>query len=405
MGKISRKRKGTFRKYDTAKITKEGDLEEKKDFNINAIKGKPPPAILLGGGTKTAQASPADLEVAMAKVSQFLETVQEGKREILRQNVISNLNYIERQKHNEVKEAENLENKDDFDEVLRAIEGHIGYTRPEESDYAFQYDEPEEEIQNESENDKDSDDPLYVNEDLGTVGQNIEEIPLEEDEELQYEDFVAYSTFGRTNNVISTMGNKLAIACFYMNALNAPPPELWKGKTGVINRILDVFQIRNRGYYIWVRDILQAVRECIVLDKEYVGQGPTKRRGKAHLLSTHSDEAKILAATMEKGLGIRHATWRVNTYRDRQGLEVVGQTCVFGLFQRLKPTFTAVGKMKTGSNDKTSNWAVCRLKWATQFLIMLGEYKTLEEFGLDRNNPPPYFDPTKLPKISLNQIA
>ena len=68
-----------------------------------------------------------------------------------------------------------------------------------------------------------------------------------------------------------------------------------------------------------------------------------KRRGKTHLLSTDSEEAKILAATTEKGLGIRHAAWRVNTYRDMRGEAVVGQTCVFGLFQRVKPTFTAVG--------------------------------------------------------------
>ena len=44
-----------------------------------------------------------------------------------------------------MKDAENKETKDDFDEVLRTTEGHIGYTRPEEYDYAFQYDEPEEE--------------------------------------------------------------------------------------------------------------------------------------------------------------------------------------------------------------------------------------------------------------------
>ena len=52
------------------------------------------------------------------------------------------------------------------------------------------------------------------------------QIETEEDEEMQYEDFQAYSTFGRTNNVISTMGNKLAIACFYMNALK--PLDLLK---------------------------------------------------------------------------------------------------------------------------------------------------------------------------------
>ena len=79
-----------------------------------------------------------------------------------------------------------------------------------------------------------------------------------------------------TNNVIPIIRNKLAIACFYMNALNAPLEELWKGKTGVINRILDVFNIRNLRYYVWVRDILQTVRECIVKDKEYTEQGPKK---------------------------------------------------------------------------------------------------------------------------------
>ena len=30
--------------------------------------------------------------------------------------------------------------QNDFEEVLRAIEGHIGYTQPE-SEYAFQYDD------------------------------------------------------------------------------------------------------------------------------------------------------------------------------------------------------------------------------------------------------------------------
>ena len=133
---------------------------------------------------------------------------------------------------------------------MQAIEGHIGYTRPEESDNAFQYDEPEKEKQNESKND--SDDSSYEDEgsDHESLGGELEEISFEEDEKIQYEDFVAYSTFGRTNNVISTMGNKLDIVCFYMNVLNAPPEELWKGKTGVINQILDVFQIRNLGYYI-----------------------------------------------------------------------------------------------------------------------------------------------------------
>ena len=321
---LGRKRKGQNRKYSDKKA--KGSCK-KNGIYINDD-GNKPPAIQLGGNPS----DPADMKLALAKISSFLETVQDGPKEILRQNVIRNLSEMER-RHVEEKETESEEKKDDFEEVLRAIQGHIGHT-PTESDYAFQYEDTEageEEKQHESEDD--SGDSDYEDEGRDTERHAaVEEIPLEEDEEMQYQDFQAYSTFGRTNNVISSVGNKLAIACFYMNALNAPPDEFWKGKNGVINRILNVFQIRNLGYYVWVRDILQAVRECIVSDKEYTGQLPKKRRGRTHILSTDSEEAKLLAASMEKGLGIRHATWRVNTYRDLRGEEVVGQTCVFGLF-------------------------------------------------------------------------
>ena len=82
---------------------------------LMVLMGKPPPAILLGGETKIAEALPANLEVALSKLSKFLETVQDGPREVLRQNVIRNLNEIERQKHNEEKEAESKETRADFD--------------------------------------------------------------------------------------------------------------------------------------------------------------------------------------------------------------------------------------------------------------------------------------------------
>ena len=51
----------------------------------------------------------------MAKVSEFLENVQDIRRVVMRQNVTRNLNEIERQKHNEEKEAESKETRADFD--------------------------------------------------------------------------------------------------------------------------------------------------------------------------------------------------------------------------------------------------------------------------------------------------
>ena len=101
------------------------------------------------------------------------------------------------------------------------------------------------------------------------------------------------------------------------------------------------------------------------------------------VLTFDSQDAEITAKTMEDGLGIRHATMHVNTYRNRMGKVILGQTCILGLFQRLKPLMTSIRKMKSGSNAPDSNWSKCRLKWAIQLLIMLGQYEILKNLEVD----------------------
>ena len=88
-------------------------------------------------------------------------------------------------------------------------------------------------------------------------------------------------------------------------------------------------------------------------------------------------------------------------------LGILGESCIFDLFQKLKPLISSVGKMKTGSNDKLGNWAKCRLLWCTQFLIQLREYTCLSELGLDPDpdKNPEYYRPANLPKVDLHQIA
>ena len=152
-----------------------------------------------------------------------------------------------------------------------------------------------------------------------------EEIELEEDEEW-VEDEIMYSTFGKDNKVLSSKSNKIGVAFHYMNVLDAEPEDLWDGADGIINRILVAINLKNKGYYGWVRDILRAVRVCIIKNIEYTGQGIKKRRGFLPTLTIKSKEAKIVAATMEKSLGIRHATQRVNTYRIRMNLGILGES-------------------------------------------------------------------------------
>ena len=163
-----------------------------------------------------------------------------------------------------------------------------------------------------------------------------------------------YSTFATSSKVLCTKSNKLGVAFYYLNALDAAEEDTWKGKGGTINKILDTFKIQGKGYYIWVKTILTNVVECILKNVEYTGQNVKKRRGPMPELTPACQEANILAGCMEDGLGIRHATFRVNTYRISMKREILGMSCIHKLFQKLKPNFSVVGKMKTGSNKPES---------------------------------------------------
>ena len=118
-------------------------------------------------------------------------------------------------------------------------------------------------------------------------------------------------------------------------------------------------------------------------------------------------EANILAECMEDGLGIRHATFCVNAYRISMKKEILGMSCIHKLFQKLKPKFSVVGKMKTGSNKPESEWAQARLKWCIQLIIMFRAYESLEDLGLDPDpdNNPDHFNPNKIKHIKIEQVA
>ena len=124
-------------------------------------------------------------------------------------------------------------------------------------------------------------------------------------------------------------------------------------------------------------------------------------------LSYKDREAEILAQTVEDWLGIMHATFCINTYRIGLQKEILGMSCIHSLFQKLKPKFSAVGKMKTGSNDPGSDWAKARLKWCIQLIIIFRAYESLEELGLDPdpNKNPDCFNPNKIEHVKLEQVA
>ena len=97
-----------------------------------------------------------------------------------------------------------------------------------------------------------------------------------ETDEVMEEEEVRYSSFGGNHDVLTTKSNKLGIAFLYLNVLNAAPEDDWGGTNGLINKMLDMLNLRHKGYFSWLKEILQAVRVCFIRNIEYTGQGIKK---------------------------------------------------------------------------------------------------------------------------------
>ena len=55
-----------------------------------------------------------------------------------------------------------------------------------------------------------------------------------------------FSSFGRTNLILSLKSNTLGVAFYYLNVLAAASEDKWPGKSVIINQILDTFWIRGK---------------------------------------------------------------------------------------------------------------------------------------------------------------
>jgi len=116
-----------------------------------------------------------------------------------------------------------------------------GHTEENENDGIVSKSDSEDSDYLESESDEEAEEDSIA---------SLEEITLEKGKNILVEDI--YSTFG-DRKILSTQSNKIGIAFFYCNVLRAPGEETWSGNDGVINKILDSFKIRNKGYYRQIR--------------------------------------------------------------------------------------------------------------------------------------------------------
>ena len=161
---------------------------------------------------------------------------------------------------------------------------------------------------------------------------------------------------------------------YYLLTLHAPPPAEWESSDGegTISIITREFGI-SAGSRESVRGAISDAWDCLQRNEEYVGERPSGRGGNNVLISIGSQEETIVAVSMEAGRSLKVTTDMVNRYRQGERLEHVGVSAVHSCYLRLKPVVTSISKMKQGSKDPNSKWAMARHGWCLQLLIRFRE--------------------------------
>jgi hypothetical protein len=217
-------------------------------------------------------------------------------------------------------------------------------------------------------------------------------------------------------DTVDDQGHRIAVAVYYLDVLDSPPPSEWDGKDGTVAVIRRNLKFPE-GSGGTIRAVLVDVYACVEDGSRYTGEAKLNQGGKNILIEPGSVEEQIAADAIEGGVGFTNAMHLVNEYRTHLDppLEHVGRSAVWSAIQRLEPKTTAVLVCKQGSYDPTSEWAKARHRFTNQLLVQFSlktpmqAWVEVDNIPLVLQNPaniPSYFDVTKIGgTLSVNQIA
>lgn len=171
--------------------------------------------------------------------------------------------------------------------------------------------------------------------------------------------------------VLSDSAQRVAIAHYFINVLDAPPEEEWSERNGTIWTIRVALGIPS-GSHNTVLQTLKDVTACAESGQVYTGQRKVGRRRVRALLQVGTPCAKVVANCMERGLGLKRTTVLLNFSRKKRGLLPVGVSAVYGLHLAMKPVVTAIVDNKQGKTDPDTHWSQARHGFSTQMAIRRG---------------------------------
>ena len=152
---------------------------------------------------------------------------------------------------------------------------------------------------------------------------------------------------------------RASIACYFVEKHNMCQDEtLWGGRSGIIADIKKTFNI-PRGTE--VTHILRAVIMYQEIGELYTGETASCKTGRIPILAVASQEAVIIANSLERGLSPKLIHLVINKHRLEQQLPSVTLSAVEGLITRMNPVKRSVGKRPQGSYDVDSR--ICRARY------------------------------------------
>ena len=188
----------------------------------------------------------------------------------------------------------------------------------------------------------------------------------------------------------------------------------WGGKGGLISKIKKDLNLCPDTRPETIRTIMNSVIEAEQLGIRYVPRDNRSNAGRKSIISTDSQEAQIIADSMESGMSIVCTWGLVNAHRECEELPSVTLSAVYGCVVRLRPKCERVQSAKQGSKNPKDKMSRARFAWCLQLAVRLKivgpkEIRDiLTQRGLITTEDvelPQEYDPDKLSSISEDQFV
>jgi hypothetical protein len=211
---------------------------------------------------------------------------------------------------------------------------------------------------------------------------------------------------------ISHEDKRKLISLLYLETMQAPPPEEWKGPGGTVSKIVEALKLDN-SQRRRVERVIAETHHCLIHGEVYDAKRAT-HEGKL-AIEDGSEIQQLVANYRERGLSYTETTMMINRWCLENDHGIVTTSAVVTCEEKMAKQVSIVEKRPQGKSNPDSTWAKCRYRWVTQLLIRLGYHDdsenppegavNLDSLRDEDNVLPDYFNPYEMTPLDLCAIG